>query len=238
MLDRRTVILGLASAATAPVCGHASERKKLFETLWKNHPMKDGWRIGVRWPCRKLLDVNCLVDPDDLTRDQCSIRLGVAIRLTFGNLSYFDFPALLDSNSTGSARRALTCTALTTSECKHSDDDLHFIRSIELASSLLYVASKDHRDKHPKFSWLGQPEEYRRPPGKRNDFRSRIGSRNGIVFVENYTLGNQRELRGTHIDLWIGRYSRTKNEFFYGEPRNPIDRRFDDVADRILFWPI
>src|SRR5262249_16988807 len=100
------------------------------------------------------------------------------------------------------------------------------------------VTTSESRSAYPKFAFLGETEAYERAAGTRNNFRKKIGLRNGIIYIENYWANDDGEMTGCHIDLWKGSLARTKNELFYHGRHGPPDLRFDDVADRVVFWEI
>ena len=239
-ISRRSFFSG-AFCVTLPVhSSFASITPKglSFARLWRNHPMRDEYRGGDRWPCRKVLDTRCLVNPGDLTHNQCSIRLGIAIQKSFPDLRYEDFPEIRESDDPTSTRRAITCAALLHQECGHTVDELHFIRAVELAASLLEVSSVSARSLHPKFCWLGNPEVYERPVGRRNPFRDKLAGKSGLIFIEHFALGRPSPMQGCHIDLWCGDRLRTKNEIYYRGARDAVDRRYDNEASRVVFWEV
>jgi hypothetical protein len=162
--------------------------------------------------------------------------LGVCLQRSLGHLRYQSFALLAQPDGTN-AGRPLTCRDITEETCAHSEDLLHFLRAVELASALMKATVAENRTRYPEFSFLGVPQEYEREPGGRNSFRRQIGPRNGIVFVENFWV-DDRGQNASHIDLWSGALARTKNELFYRGRTTSPDLRFDEVADRVIFWEI
>lgn len=237
MISRRQMLAAAGSSLLVPQFASAVEPSSHFDRLWQHHPMGDARRRGERWPCANVLNIDCLSDPSDLTRDQCSVRLGVALKGAFPQLTLNDFPVLKDDEQGESAKYPLVCTNLTRRECAHSEDELHFLRTSELASCLLSISDGAAGRRHPKFDWLCTHETYDRTNGAIARFRSLIGNRNGLIFIENFWDRRYGAMHGSHIDLWHGGMRWTKNELFYRGSDNP-DLRYEDVADRILFWPV
>ena len=236
-ITRRSVLAamagGVAAAGLLPPAGHAAT----FEKLWRHHPMGDGHRVGRRWPCDNVLNIECLSDPRNIVKDQCTVRLGLALSRTFPNLKYRNFPLLRTSGDGSRPTRPLICRDLTKTDCAHHEDELHLLRTSEFASSLLHVSAAAHRSEFPAFSWLSEPVVFERDKGETQHFRSEIGSRSGIIFIENFWRCRHGLMHRSHIDLWNGALKRTKNELYYRGQSFP-DARYEFVADRIVFWEV
>ena len=231
-ISRRSFLAGCCSLL--PAFRVRSEAVQLFEKMWRGHPMGDGPGLGERWPCKNMLNIDCLSDPDNLTRDQCAIRLGIAIKAAVPGLRLNDFPKLKNSPLEQTEKWPLVCKDLCLPDCAHPEDSLHFLRTSELASCLLAVSSS--QIEHPHFSWLGPPEMFQ-DHRERSRFRSEIGMRNGIIFIENFWDERYQAMRGSHIDLWDGQIKLSKNELYYRGNGRP-DGRYEEVADRIIFWEV
>ena len=232
MLTRRVVLSAVLAASAGALAPQKRQRSDLFAQMWRNHPMGDARGEGVRWPCANLLDIRTLSDPANITTDQCAIRLGIAIARTFPDIRYRDLPKLAEPS--GAAKGLLVCRDLTHAECAHSEDDLHILRTGELASCLMIIGETGS---FSQFNWLRPPEPFDRPEAGPSKFRDALAGRNGILLIENFWDCRNGIFHGSHIDLWHGGVSRTKNELYYRGRWSP-DSRYDTIADRIVFWEV
>jgi hypothetical protein len=245
MITRRVIISTGAASALYPIVSKAANiPSPMFATLWKNHPMGDDRDKGDEHPCADLLKPACFegatldARQHETVKEQCAVRMGVTLRRTINDLTFNDLPQITreDDDSKGYPR---ICRVLVTGNCGHSQDQFHIIDSTELSKVFDAVSTPEGRAQHPRFSWLGATEEYRRPSGKVNDFRAKLKGKFGIIFIKDYWKRPGESMpTGCHIDLWHGGLLRTKRELFDYGKHGPPEKRFDEVATKVVFWPV
>lgn len=223
-----------------PISSHDNPTNQVtFEALWKNHPMGDDKKKGDRWPCSNLLHLDCLNDGIyDITRDQCAVRLGVCLRKTFKGLSFEELPRILREDGENKFERPMVCGDISKGTCAHDHNEFHILKSKELARVFLHVTANENKSSFPDFEWLQKAERYCKNTGTLNDFRNIIGSRRGIIFVEDFWRKKNGKSAGSHVDLYDGRLRRTKNELYYLGRNGPPNLKFERNSREVLFWEV
>jgi type VI secretion system (T6SS) effector Tae4 (amidase) len=246
MITRRAIVGTAAASVLHSVADAATGLPPaIFATLWKNHPMGDDRSKGDEHPCADLLKPACFegatldIRQHETVKEQCAVRMGVTLKRTINGVTFDDLPQIAREDEAATKGHPRICRVLVTGNCGHPQDHFHIIDSTELAKVFDVVSTPEGHSQHPRLSWVGSKEEYHRSIGKVNDFRTKLKGRFGIIFIKDYwKRPGETTPTGCHIDLWHGGFLRTKRELFDFGKNGPPEKRFDEVASKVVFWPV